>query len=79
MPHIILKVWPGKSEEKKQQLAEEIKKLTMDILETPESSISVSYEVVKPEDWAREVYKPDILDKEENLYIKPGYVPEEFN
>jgi len=30
---------------------------------------------VKPEDWAEKVYKPDILDKLETIYKKPGYDP----
>jgi 4-oxalocrotonate tautomerase len=30
---------------------------------------------VKPEDRADKVYKPDILDKPETIYKKPGYDP----
>lgn len=78
MPHIIVKLWAGKPEDKKIQLAEEIKKMTMDILETPESSISVAFEETSPEDWPVKVYGPDIMDKEDTLYIKPGYRPDIF-
>ncbi len=78
MPHIIVKLWAGKPEEKKRQLAEEIKNMTINILGTPESSISVSFEETTPEDWPTKVYGPDIIDKEETLYIKPGYVPDLF-
>ncbi|KAF0091959.1 MAG: 4-oxalocrotonate tautomerase [Fusobacteria bacterium] len=78
MPHIIVKLWTGKPEDKKRQLAEEIKKLTINILGTPESSISVAFEETTPEDWPLKVYGPDIMDKQDTLYIKPGYVPDIF-
>lgn len=78
MPHIIIKLWTGKPEDKKRQLAEEIKKMTMDILGTPDTSISVAFEETTPEDWPEKVYGPDIMAKEETLYIKPGYVPDIF-
>jgi 4-oxalocrotonate tautomerase len=32
MPHIIVKLWPGKSEQQKTRLAEEIAKDVMDVL-----------------------------------------------
>jgi 4-oxalocrotonate tautomerase len=38
-----------------------------------EELVSVAIEEIKPEDWAEKVYKPDILDKPEKLYKKPGY------
>ena len=78
MPHIIVKLWSGKPEDKKMLLAEEIKKLTVEILGTPETSVSVAFEETSPEDWPLKVYGPDIMDKEDTLYIKPGYVPEIF-
>jgi 4-oxalocrotonate tautomerase len=37
--------------------------------------VSVAFEEVDPNDWAEKVYKPDILNNEENLYKKPGYNP----
>ena len=42
MPQIIVKLWSGKDEVKKQKLADGIKQLTVEILGTPESSISVA-------------------------------------
>ena len=32
-------------------------------------------EEIAKEDWAEKVYKPDILDKQQSLYVKPGYNP----
>jgi 4-oxalocrotonate tautomerase len=73
MPHVIVKLWPGKSEQQKTQLAEAIAKNVMDVLHYGEESVSVAIEEVKPQDWAEKVYKPDIVNNPEKLYNKPGY------
>ena len=73
MPHVIVKLWPGKSEQQKTQLAEAIAKNVMDVLHYGEESVSVAIEEVKPQDWAEKVYKPDIVNNPEKLYKKPGY------
>ena len=73
MPHVIVKLWPGKSEEQKSRLAERIAQDVMDVFGYGEESVSVALEEVKPEDWAEKVYKPDIVNKPEQLYKKPGY------
>ena len=73
MPHVIVKLWPGKSEPQKPRLAEEITKDVVGILDYREESVSVAIEEIKPEDWAAKVYKPHIVDNPETLYKKPGY------
>ena len=73
MPHVVVKLWPGKSEQRKVQLAEEIAKDVMSVLQYGEESVSVAIEEVKPEDWAEKVYEPDIQNKWGTLYKKPGY------
>lgn len=73
MPHVIVKLWPGKSERQKTKLAEAIVQDVVDILGNGEESVSVAIEEVRPEDWKEKVYRPDILDKQETLYKKPGY------
>jgi 4-oxalocrotonate tautomerase len=75
MPHVIVKLVPGKSEQQKTRLAEEITKDVMDILHHKEGSVSVSFEEVQAQDWAEKVYRPEILQKRENVYKKPGYNP----
>jgi 4-oxalocrotonate tautomerase len=75
MPHIVVKLWPGKSEKQKIRLAEEIVKDVMTVLHYGEESVSLAIEEVKQEDWREKVYKPDIQDKWEKLYKKPGYEP----
>jgi 4-oxalocrotonate tautomerase len=73
MPHVIVKLWPGKSEQQKTRLPEEIAKDVMTVLNYGEESVSVAIEEVTPQDWAEKVYKPDILNNPEKLYKKPGY------
>lgn len=73
MPHVIVKLWPGKSEQQKIRLAEAITKDVMDILHYGEESVSVAIEEVKPEDWVEKAYEPDIQRNWDKLYKKPGY------
>lgn len=73
MPHVIVKLWPGKSEQQKERLAEAITREVMSILGYGEGSVSVGFEEVSADDWRDKVYRPDIVDKDETLYKKPGY------
>jgi 4-oxalocrotonate tautomerase len=73
MPHVIVKLWPGKTEKQKEQLAERISQAVMDVLNYGEESVSVAMEEVKAGDWAKQVYQPEIKGKWDKLYKKPGY------
>jgi 4-oxalocrotonate tautomerase len=75
MPHVIVKLWPGKSELQKRNLAAEITKAVTATLYYGEESVSVAMEEVKAADWAEKVYKPDIVAKRDTLYKEPGYEP----
>jgi 4-oxalocrotonate tautomerase len=75
MPHVVVKLYSGRSEEQKAKLAEQITKTVIDTLGYGEASVSVSIEDVEPMDWPEKVYKPDILDKPDQLYKTPGYNP----
>jgi 4-oxalocrotonate tautomerase len=75
MPHISVKLYPGKSDQQKEQLAEQIVKDVVAILESKEEAVSLTIEEINPEDWPEKVYKPDILDSSGKLYKKPGYNP----
>lgn len=73
MPHVSVKLWPGRSEEEKQQLADAIVADVVRSTGSSESSVSVSIEEVPSGDWKDEVYDPEIRDKGDTLYKKPGY------
>ena len=75
MPHVIVKLYPGRSEQQKSHPTREIVSDEVAIAKCGEESVSVAIEEIKSEDWAEKVYKPDILEKPEKLYKKPGYNP----
>jgi 4-oxalocrotonate tautomerase len=75
MPHVIVKLQSGRSEQQKARIAEEVTKAVMASANCAEHSVSVSIEDVEPGDWAEKVYKPDILGGPGKLYRKPGYNP----
>jgi 4-oxalocrotonate tautomerase len=72
MPHIIVKLYPGRTEEQKIRLTEAITKDIVEIAKCQEESVSVAIEEIDPEQWAEKVYEPDILNNESLLYKKPG-------
>jgi 4-oxalocrotonate tautomerase len=75
MPHVVVKLWPGKSEKQKAKLAEEIARAVMTVLDYGEDAVSVAIEEVDPGQWMEKVYEPDILGKPKQIYKKPGYAP----
>lgn len=75
MPHVIVKLQSGRSEQQKAKIAEEVTKAIMATANCAEQSVSVGIEDVEPNDWTDKVYKPDIAGKPDTLYKKPGYNP----
>jgi 4-oxalocrotonate tautomerase len=73
MPHVIVKLWPGKSEQQKKRLADAIVKEVTSVLSTSEDSVSVAFQEIEPGAWRDEVYQPDIMRHADRLYKKPGY------
>ncbi len=75
MPHVIVKLQSGRSEQQKAKIAEEVTKAVMTTANCAEQAVSVSIEDVEPSDWVEKVYKPDIIGKPDTIYKKPGYDP----
>ena len=75
MPHVIVKLYPGRTEEQKQRLADEIVRAVVEIAKCAEKSVSVAVEEVHPDYWNEKVYAPDILNGSGTLYKEPGYAP----
>jgi len=75
MPHVIVKMYAGRSEEQKARLAEEVTKAVIAGVGCGEQAVSVSIEDVDPANWTEQVYKPDIAANPDRLYKKPGYNP----
>lgn len=75
MPHVSIKMYPGRSEDVKQQLADAIVRDVLSVVQCDEKWISVVVEEIDSAEWPEKVYKPEILDKQDSLYKKPGYNP----
>ena len=75
MPHVIVKVYSGKSEQQKQALAQAVVQAVTRTLNYGEESVSVGIEDVEPKDRTEKVYRPDIIAKPGTIYKKPGYDP----
>lgn len=73
MPHIIVKLWKGKSETQKKKLAEALTNAAISVIGYDESSFCVAIEDVEPNDWKEKVYQPDIIEQKNKLYKSPGY------
>jgi 4-oxalocrotonate tautomerase len=75
MPHVIVKLYSGRSKQQKNALAEALTRAIVETLRSGEESISIGIEEFEPKDWTAQVYKPDIIGKAGTLYKKPGYEP----
>lgn len=77
MPHVVIRLYPGKTEEQKQELTDAIVNNFTTILKNKPEAVSVAIEEVEKEEWTEKVYKPLIEPNMDKLYKKPGYKPQE--
>lgn len=75
MPHVIVKMYAGRSDAQKKALAEKITEAVTQTLGYGEDAVSVGIEDVASQDWTEAVYKPDIIDKPDTIFKAPGYKP----
>nr|WP_319400745.1 tautomerase family protein [uncultured Carboxylicivirga sp.] len=73
MPHLQIKLLEGKTEEQKQELAQELVKTAQRVIGYGEESFSVSIEDFTLEQWKNNVYPNEIMGKKDILYKEPGY------
>jgi len=73
MPHVIVKMRAGRSDQLKASLAQAVTHAVTAALGVSEDSVSVAIEDVQASDWRSQVYVPDNLGKAETLFKKPGY------
>ena len=78
MPHLIVKLWPGRSEEDKIKLTQKLTEAVNEAINVSDDSISIALEEIPKDEWVEKVYKPDIMMNENKLYKKPGYKPEDL-
>lgn len=78
MPHVILKMYPGRSEEMKEQAVAFLVKAVVESIGCKESAVSVAIEEIPKEEWVDKVYYPELQQPKPPLYKKPGYKPEDL-
>ena len=78
MPHIIVKLFPGKSEAQKQRLTQAITQAVTQNLDYGDAAVSVAFEEIAASDWLEKVFKPDIEAQPHPLYKMPGYSAEDL-
>ena len=76
MPHVIVKLLSGRSDQQKAKIAAEVTKAIIATADCSESAVSVCIQDIQPDAWTETVYKPDILGDPGKLFKKPGYIPE---
>ena len=75
MPHVIIKMATGRTEEQKAALTTDITKALVTNAKCEESAVTVAIEEIEPAQWLEKVYNHDILPIIDKLYKKPGYKP----
>ncbi|MCJ7666287.1 MAG: tautomerase family protein [Actinobacteria bacterium] len=63
MPHVIVKLWPGRTIEQKTKLCEKITEALKTSIDAPDGSISIAIEEIPGEKWKEMVYDTEIAGK----------------
>lgn len=74
MPHIGIKMLEGRTEEQKQRAAQAVKNALAEALNMGDHYITVSIEDYNAKEW-QDVFKSEITDKPDKVYVKPNYDP----
>ena len=70
MPHVAVKLWPGRSEEEKRAFARAVADDAARYLHADKAWVSVSIEEIEPEAWDETVVRPEILEKPDIQYVR---------
>ncbi len=76
MPHVIIKCYPGRTEEQKKKCADRVAQDIAEIMGCDLSHVSVDIREIPREEWKQKVWDVDIAPNEKDLYVKPGYTCE---
>lgn len=71
MPHIVVNIWPGRSDETKAELANRLALETARVLQMDNEYVSVAFQEVPEVDWDS-FCKREIEEKPENVFKRPG-------
>lgn len=71
MPYIDIKCFP-RPEEAGKEIVEKINQVLMDTWGCPQEAVSISLEMVKPEDWEEQVKIPEMDPRDDTMMILHG-------
>jgi 4-oxalocrotonate tautomerase len=77
MPHLIVKMYPGRTEEQKKKLTMALTQAVIDSIGAPDDAISIAIEEIAKEDWEARVTRVDIAPKlatiyKHSIHTRPG-------
>ncbi len=75
MPHIVIKMLKGRTDEQKKAAAEKLAAALTETIGCNPSHVSVSVEDFTPEEW-QEQYQIEVVENQ-NLVLKPDYDPKD--
>ncbi|WAC64881.1 tautomerase family protein [Pseudoxanthomonas sp. SL93] len=73
MPHVIVKLYPGRPDREKKAMADNIAQLLSDTMSYRLENISVAVHEVPPDRWMEDVYEPEMNQRQADLFRWPGY------
>lgn len=74
MPHVNVRMYPGRTDEQKRALTAKIIEAFDEALDIPSNWLTVAIEEVDPDDWMADVVGPEIRAKQQLLYKEPEYL-----
>jgi len=77
MPHISIKMLKGRTEQKKEAVAEALTQTLCKELKASPEHVSVTIEDYTAKEW-QNVFKKEITDKKDKLYKSPEYDPKDL-
>lgn len=72
MPHISVKIFPGRTEAAKRDFALAVRQAAVEYLGADSAHVTVAMEEIAPADWYEQVYRTEVLDNA-NLVFPPAY------
>ena len=74
MPHVNVRMYPGRTDEQKRALTAKIIQAFDEALDIPSKWLTVAIEEVAQEHWNAEIVEPEVLGKQALRYKEPEYL-----
>lgn len=68
MPHVIVKLWPGRNDQQKRVIADRVIQAIVESAGVAPTTVTVGIEEVPRERWQEEVHVPEVDRKGSSIY-----------